>query len=411
MRRKMQQIICWLHATLIFALIAPFLYALDFSEELRNTGLVYAKALLIVLPIAITYLAVRYCRSLFTYLLTSLLVLAGMTAMVWFLGGIGAQTHLARICDTVLLAIETLLIIALRFRDRMQKIQEEREKDPYWQPKESFLNRPGFQGLWYFGVIYLLGLGFSSVYVCNEAFYSGILYVILVFIYQFIGQTETYFSLNKDVSRVPAKRIYGISAGMLGVFLLCFVLAAVPAAIASSYRPYTDIRNWFAGEELVTGDWFMEYGELQSGQSDEIPDWMLAAQEDSPKLPDWINAVFQGIVILIFAALLLLVCRQIREIFHNFRRSYDENGDRIEELTEDGDIEHFLPKEEARAQTREEIQIRRRYKKEIRRRRKEQPGRFESPAEMEHKAGLQDRELHELYEAARYSNMGDKHKI
>ena len=71
----------------------------------------------------------------------------------------------------------------------------------------------------------------------------------------------------------------------------------------------------------------MDYGELQSGQSDEIPDWMLAAQEDSPKLPDWINAVFQGIVILIFAALLLLVSRQIREIFHNFRRSYDENGD------------------------------------------------------------------------------------
>ena len=71
---------------------------------------------------------------------------------------------------------------------------------------------------------------------------------------------------------------------------------------------------------------------------------------------------------MIFAALLLLVCRQIREIFHNFRRSYDENGDRIEELTGDGDIEHFLPKEEARAQTREEIQIRRRYNKEIRRR-------------------------------------------
>lgn len=63
MRRKMQQIICWLHATLIFALIAPFLYALDFSEELRNTGLVYAKALLIVLPIEITYLAVRYCQE------------------------------------------------------------------------------------------------------------------------------------------------------------------------------------------------------------------------------------------------------------------------------------------------------------------------------------------------------------
>ena len=53
-----------------------------------------------------------------------------------------------------------------------------------------------------------------------------------------------------------------------------------------------------------------------------------------------------------------------------------------------GDIEHFLPKEEARAQTREEIQIRRRYKKEIRRRRKEQPGRFESPAEMEHKSRI-----------------------
>ena len=33
MRRKMQQIICWLHATLIFALIAPFCMPLTLAKN------------------------------------------------------------------------------------------------------------------------------------------------------------------------------------------------------------------------------------------------------------------------------------------------------------------------------------------------------------------------------------------
>ena len=195
MREKLLQGICWIHGTLILALIVPLLYALGFSPELQSTGLTYAKSLLIIFPIIISAGAVRKLRSLFTFGLCGIGMICGMGVLMWTAGSIGSQTQIARLCDTVFCMAGTLLIVALRFKDRMNHDRQQKEEDPYWQPKESFLERPGFGALWYFGIIYLLGLGLTSPNVCNEAFYSGMLYVFLIFAYRFIQGTEHYLSL------------------------------------------------------------------------------------------------------------------------------------------------------------------------------------------------------------------------
>ena len=139
--------------------------------------------------------------------------------------------------------------------------------------------------------------------------------------------------------------------------------------------------------------------------------WLLGEQEEAPQIPAWVNAVFEGIAALVLFGVMIVVCRQIRDIFCKFRRSYDENGDRIEELTETEESQYFISEEIAPPLDPQEAQIRRRYKKEIRKRRKEMPGRYESPTELESNAGLQDAQLHALYEAARYAKKVDKHKI
>ena len=411
MREKLLQGICWIHGTLILALIVPLLYAIGFSLELQSTGLTYAKSLLIIFPIIISAVAVRKLRSLFTFGLCGIGMICGMGVLMWTVGSIGSQTQIARLCDTVFCMAGTLLIVALRFKDRMNHDRQQKEEDPYWQPKESFLERPGFGALWYFGIIYLLGLGLTSPNVCNEAFYSGMLYVFLIFAYRFIQGTEHYFELNKRVSKLPKKRIYGIGAGVLGSLLICLFLFMIPAMLMASYRPYTDIRDWFVRDETVMEDWELDYQGMQTDSGSGDMDWLLGEQEEAPQIPAWVNAVFEGIAALVLFGVMIVVCRQIRDIFCKFRRSYDENGDRIEELTETEESQYFILEEIAPPLDPQEAQIRRRYKKEIRKRRKEMPGRYESPTELESNAGLQDAQLHALYEAARYAKKVDKHKI
>ena len=81
-------------------------------------------------------------------------MICGMGVLMWTAGSIGSQTQIARLCDTVFCMAGTLLIVALRFKDRMSHDRQQKEEDPYWQPKESFLERPGFGALWYFGITY-----------------------------------------------------------------------------------------------------------------------------------------------------------------------------------------------------------------------------------------------------------------
>jgi hypothetical protein len=109
------------------------------------------------------------------------------------------------------------------------------------------------------------------------------------------------------------------------------------------------------------------------------------------------------------AALLFIYgfVQMIRQIFKDFRNTLDENGDIIEEITDDDmaykEDELYIKGSHLDS---EAMRIRRRYKKAIRKHRKDLPAPYESPNEIEVNAGLayndEMKQLHCEYENARY---------
>ena len=107
--------------------------------------------------------------------------------------------------------------------------------------------------------------------------------------------------------------------------------------------------------------------------------------------------------------------KMFRQVFLEFRDSFDENGDKVEELDDES-----LQKEERLGLRRgvkadsEAERIRRIYRRTIRKHRKEIPAPYESPSELEKNAGLFEDEdmkrLHVKYENVRYGQKSMKRR-
>lgn len=109
--------------------------------------------------------------------------------------------------------------------------------------------------------------------------------------------------------------------------------------------------------------------------------------------------------------MLYAVVMAVRQVFADFRRETDDNGDKVEEL-EDEPVykEEILSLVRKHTDNSEAARIRRQYKRTIRKHRKELPAPSETPTELEKNAGLSDDEemtaLHGRYEEVRYNRLG-----
>lgn len=259
--------------------------------------------------------------------------------------------------------------------------------------------------LCYFAAIYTAALNLNSPSVCNAALFSAIVYTPVTILYQYVCETENYLFLNKRTCSLPSKRIYGIGSGMLAIFLILFLLALLPTLFTVQNRHYRDLRNWFAGIEIN----FPE-PETQVITEDNMEDPMasMIAEYGEPKpTPPWLIYLTYAVQTVVFLFLALLLLKRIFAAFQDFREAIDENGDVVEELHDTK--EEPLPIKKAppvNHKLSERERIRRQYRKVIRRHRKERPAIFESPSEIEARAGIADREdcikLHNDYELARY---------
>ena len=131
---------------------------------------------------------------------------------------------------------------------------------------------------------------------------------------------------------------------------------------------------------------------------------------DVKPAPWWLDYIFYGITIAIFAVLTLALIKKVYSVFQDFRAVNDENGDIVEELQDTDDIINITAPLRRRKLSERE-RIRREYRKVIRRHRKDRPAVYESPAEIEQNAGITQTEegiaLHDRYETARYAQEGD----
>lgn len=409
MRRKIAVVAGWVHVTLILALLPPIVYAVGAEQNAETARMLYSRCLLIALPVVVTGVAIEKCRGLFAYLAVCAVTLAATGMLGWAVSG--SMRRNGDVFGYLLILLAEALVVAIRrvvARIHEKREEEAREKkDPSITPYSDLLKEPSFSMLLYFAIVYVLALNVNSPEVCNEAFFSAPVYGVAALLYRYVGETETYLSLNKRTCNLPSKRIYGIGNGMLAIFLLALSIVILPSFFTISGRKYHDVRNGFE-------KWNLSYGEIgtgmqdRSGEEEILADWMEAMGEPKPA-PIWATVLFyvMGVAVLLFLAVALV--KVIFDMFREFRGAADENGDIVEEL-KDTDTE-YEKKVEVRRRTgnrrlSERERIRRQYRRFIRKYRKERPAVYESPAEIEAGAGIaqsmEGEEMHRRYEYMRY---------
>lgn len=413
MKNKFKLAAGLLHAILLLALIIPLIYNIFMRQEDIVRRKLYGISLLIAFPVIVTGIAIRRCRSLWSYLAVCTAALAVTGVWAYFFGTAVLEGNL-KWGYMIILMSESLFVVMKRFLERIRIEQERREdnqeskghnlREQKWKGE---LEKPRVGFLAYFLVVYLVGLGCFNPPLCNEALGSAILYLFITVPYYFLDGVEEYLLLQKRVSNLPSKRVYGISKGVLSILLVCIAVFALLSALTGSYRTYTDIRELGIRSEIAyipPEEW--EEPDKNIGNQDLFAEFEAQAGPAKP-VSMWFQTVMNVIGIVLIAALLAAAIRGVRTAFGMFRESYDENGDIVESLEDEvGDITQsgftFLEK----AAESEQERIRRYYRKVIRKHRKDRPAPYETPLEIETAAHIADSEegraLHRKYEKARY---------
>lgn len=405
---KHLEILEWIHATLVFALFIPFVYALGALTAPEGTAAFYLKCLLVAIPVVVTGIAADRVRTLGTYILVCAALMAviyGIVAVVPQLMGASNFAETPSRCYRVGMLAETAIIAGIRLVDRIKRKRYEarRETDPLALYKESFLNRPSMNNV-FFIAMYIVGILFNSKLLCDIALFSAIVYLLLALAYTFFGTTQHYLMLNKRTKGIPQRRLYAVSGGIMCLYAALLLAVSLPAFLLINARKYTDVREWFTDMPMAPAGYEGDFNFQTSGSSAEEMSQMFMDVGEPSKLSMIWEILFWGIGIACVIVGVYAIGILIKKIFRDFCREFDENGDKIEDLKEK--TERRRTAAMAREQDNEAIKIKRLYKRTIRRHRKERPAAYETPAEIEEKAGLAEdaamRALHVDYEKVRY---------
>lgn len=395
------KIIGYAHATLFFALLIPLFDTLIGVSDPAGTGVLYSKCLLVLVPVILTDRAAKRVKYLAVYLG----ICAALLAAVWGIAVLFHASGTDTLCYCVGMSAEIFFIGLKRLQGRLKESPRRKDDDPLAAKEEEFLDTPSLSLLWYFVGIYGAGVLLNGKALCDMAFGSAIVYLFLALTAVYFRETKGYLETNKRVKGIPTRRLYGVSFAVLLFFMLLLLIGLLPSVFLASHRRYTDIRGWLDGWEAASTEYLdeMEFGGAGGMEMLE----MLNDGEPTRELPKFVIALFQALGGAIVLAFVYGILCAIRRVFQDFRNSRDENGDIIEEIKDKGrtDREEMLGKEYRRTDSEAE-KIKRRYRKMIRKHRKDRPAPYESPIEIEERAGLQDdeemRKLHGAYEEVRY---------
>ena len=395
------KIIGYAHATLLFALLIPFFYTMAGLSDPTGAGALYAKCLLILIPVVITDWAAKRVKYLAVYIG----ICAALLAAVW---GIAILFHASGayiVCYCIGMSAEILFIALKRLQDRLKESSRRKEEDPLAAKEAEFLDTPWLPLLWYFVGIYVLGLCLNGKALCDMAFGSAIVYLFLALIATYFRGTKGYLETNKRIKGVPTRRLYGVGLAMLLLFVGLLLIGILPSVFLASHRQYRDVRGWLQSSEMAPPEY---PNEMEFSDAGDMEMWeMLHDGEPAPEPSVFVNILFGVIAGVCILAVVYGILRVIRRVFQDFQNSRDENGDIIEELKDNGRTDREEKQEKGRRYTDSAAEkIKRRYRKMIRTHRKDRPAPYESPAEIEEGAGLKDdeemQELHRVYEEVRY---------
>lgn len=406
MRTAVKKVTEWTHITLILAILMPMVYTFGAEQPDLIGRTLYLRCLVIALPIIASDLAVGRCRSLLSYLIASALLFAATVFAGQLLISPVRGSSVSGVYMTFLI-IETGAVLISRIAERLNRKKAgdaAKNRDPSWRPAPDTLRTPSLSVLIFFGAVYALALNLNNPAVCSAALFSALFYAPAALLHKYICETENYLSLNKRTCNLPSGRIYGIGAGMLAIFLLLFIAAALPALMTVSGRHYRDIRKSMTPIEF---DYPETTWEMPPEASGEDPVQALIERYGEPKpTPPWLTALSRILEAAALAAVAAGLLKVVFGTFRAFREAADENGDIVEELQKTEPAVRIKKAPAGQRRLSERERIRKEYRKTIRKYRKDRPERHETPTEIEKNAGIAQntdiQRLHDRYELARY---------
>lgn len=240
----------------------------------------------------------------------------------------------------------------------------------------------------------------------DRIFFMAAADVFLVFIYEYLTGLRMFLEDHERIANLPKKSVR--KAGqMLLVLALPLLLAFVLPSVLYHKEPLADLKLEFSGVPIMqeTEVWMPNGGSVGN-------DILAMMQEDVPEQPAWIGVlstafmwVFSAVILVIFIVLAYRLCRHVMRSFAAGEEDevfFSEDGKEEPARSTLRKKRHFWRRSD------ENRKIRRQYKKAIRRHLPGAPGGWETPEELEEKANAQteavSRELHDLYEKARYGS-------
>lgn len=335
----------------------------------------YLRGLLFVIPISLSFYAVRLCPKLWQFLLCAV-ALCGLS---WLLMGHPFG------------AIATALCCIFRARARLTE-----------EVSESGLDKPSFLGFSAFAVAFLISAVMENPLLQRLSVFSAAVYLLLCLCDRGLRRLDEYLRLNETMYALPQKRIQRIAGGALAVALILTAALLLPAAGRFSGEWTVDLTQRHPVSSMTTSQ--PEQAEETQPSAGESLAELFGDSKPLFQIPPIISYLLYAVIVA-GLALMLLFC--VYRLILSFRRSFTDSRDQVQYLTgerEDQDERSAAPAvERPRVLDRSPTAvIRRRYRKQVLRAAKEPPRPALTPREVEAEVGLLAPVLHTLYEKARY---------
>ena len=364
----------WLHLALPLALYGCALSRLLSGDQ--GLGAVYLRGLLVAVPAALLDLAAQRIPALWQFLLASL----GLCGLGWLLTG------------TPLAMIPLFLFAFFRARNRLSET-----------PVDSLMDAPRLPLVLVFVPVFLYSAFTQGDFLQRLCWVTALVYLLLWAAYQGLRRIEDYLVLNQGMAGLPARRILRIcGAALLGMVLLAGALIPI-GVLGTGFVPLSlpDLQ----GVRVAQPDPVEETTIAGSGAIP-LQDLLGGGEGFRLHIPPIVGQI---VFALLCVGLLLGLFWVILHLVRQFRSSFRDQGDLVQFLApaEKGEA---LPRKKRRSppvwDRSPSGRVRRRYRQRVLRAKKEPPEPWRAPAEIEAAAGLQDPQLHTLYENARYSREG-----
>ena len=394
--------------TLLFSPLLPAGYAFLLNRQEALILPLYLAGWMLLPFAAMIRLLARRAKYYLQYLAGSLAVLA-LAALVSRPVSLLLADPVLGSTYRIFLLLEILFITADAEHIRRNEIRRKKallQEDISWQDQPSFLENPPLIGLTVPVLLYLGGLSVSCPVLCNIALGDGFAYILLSMALTDAVSREHYLDETSYIRNVPRKRIAAIGTGFAAVFLFLLGFVLLFSFLTAGGRHYIDIRS-------IKPVYLPRQEETFVFMDSTIDPEILAKLEQSygtgaPPSPLW-DVLASALTLLSCLVIGWLLIRSVRKRFLEFRDQAEGNDVAVSLTDEESEAQKIRPGRIGRGPLTERERIRRRYRALIRRRRSDTPASWETPSQIEEKAGLAGTEegarIHLEYENARYGGV------